>query len=306
MVEEQVTRGNVDNPFEKKHATFVYGTLKAGFGNADLLTGGSTFIGTALTKDPKWAMISYHGFPAVIPGKKNLIMGELYICDSMTLDELDVLECNGSLYAREKIEVVLTEDDTAWDAWVYVLCPHRIGKDDDPDKYIQPGVKQYQFSDDDETDVDCWEPEPPEPVVMGRAQPIEFTRIDDKKNAVIHYVDNNGEVLTSIATTHYRESRRRSDAFFIGPSPRNFSGMVSNDVALAAREAETRIRDARAYADLPGIDANRKQWAEAVLASLRAAGEDDFEGEEDIEIDVSAFATPNVVIRETLFVRDTH
>jgi len=264
------------NPFTQEHAIFAYGTLKQGFGNADLLDGGSTFIGTAITKDPKWAMISYHGFPAIIPDKKNLIMGELYICDSITLGELDVLEGNGSLYAREKIEVILTEDDTAWDAWVYVLCPFRLGEDDDPDKFVQPGVKQYQFSDDDATDVDSWEPEP---VEIGRPQPIEFTRINDEKNAVVHYIDNNGEMLTSVATTHYRGSRRNENAALRAAStlPPSGDGMVDAHVREWLRDTKE-------------IDAARKAWAEVVIASLKADGAEYDNEYEDIEVDVSEFA----------------
>lgn len=313
----------MENPFSQVHAVFVYGTLKAGYPNHDLLTGGSSYLGTAITKEPKWAMISFRGFPAVIPGKENFIMGELYLCDTMTLDELDVLEGNGSLYERREIEVTLTEDDTTWTAWVYTLCPFRLTESDDPDKFEQPGVVQYQFADDVEIPVDCWEPPA---VEIGRPQPIEFTRIVDDVRAVVHYVDDAGEVLTTISTSRYREPRSRSRVFTTA-STLPPAGMVADDVALAQREAENRIRDARTYASLKDIDANRKQWAEAVLASLKAAGEDAEEildnEEESIDIDVSSFAEedehltacssmaderpigPHVLVRETVFVRDT-
>lgn len=147
------------NPMTQDQAVFVYGTLMSSGANNMFLSGeDSTFIGSAYTTDPKWAMVSFFKFPGVIADKKNHIWGELYICSRLVLDQLDILEANGSLFKREQVAVTLTDDDTPWNAWMYVVLPDRLKHQDNPDTHSQPGVSQYAFSDDNETPVDHWEP----------------------------------------------------------------------------------------------------------------------------------------------------
>lgn len=205
----------MENPFTQDIPVFVYGTLKADGSNHNLISGkhaGASFIGSAITSEAKWAMVSFFKYPGVRGDKKNRIWGELYMVDKICLEEIDTLENNGKLFQREKIKVTLTEDDSEWDAWMYVMLPNKLGPQDDPDKFDQPGVSQYDYSDDDDTSVDHWEPAPAaastgeteievdlsELEVDPRA-PRRFRKVVDREKMKVYYVTSQeGEVVQTL------------------------------------------------------------------------------------------------------------
>ena len=93
------------------HLVFVYGSLKRGFGNHDVL-GGSPLIARTRTVGRCFNMISLGAFPAVLNSGDYDIEGELYEVDNYTLEALDMLEGEGSLYRRQKVG--LASGHTAW------------------------------------------------------------------------------------------------------------------------------------------------------------------------------------------------
>jgi gamma-glutamylaminecyclotransferase len=101
----------------KRFLVFVYGTLKKGFYNHDVIRSENTeFLGRACTL-PEYDMVSLGGFPGVVKDGKYKIEGEIYSVDSDTLRLLDHLESNGRLYNREEIEL-----DTQKElVWIYIL-----------------------------------------------------------------------------------------------------------------------------------------------------------------------------------------
>lgn len=95
---------------------FVYGTLKRGFGNHDLLSE-SRFLGKAVTKD-KYALYE-SGIPFVFKYQPvSRIKGEVYEVSNDTLTNIDALEGHPYWYRREKVPVIL-EDGREMEAWIY-------------------------------------------------------------------------------------------------------------------------------------------------------------------------------------------
>jgi gamma-glutamylaminecyclotransferase len=122
------------------HRVFVYGSLKRGRYNNDLLRE-SRFIGERNTHDETWIMRSLGGFPGVVKEHHGAlsasICGELYEVDDNTLARLDRLEGNGHFYNRELVRL----RDESEPAWMYVLINHHsFGRDMQPlyegDNYI--------------------------------------------------------------------------------------------------------------------------------------------------------------------------
>lgn len=105
-----------------EHYIFVYGSLKAGFGNHRFLTD-SEFIGSFKTLDRDFIMVSLGSFPAVCFDKHEggcQIEGEVYRVDDETLADLDRLEGNGSLYTRKLVPIEgMTENNGQ--AWIYLF-----------------------------------------------------------------------------------------------------------------------------------------------------------------------------------------
>ena len=81
---------------------FVYGTLKKGFGNHQLLEQ-SDFLARAFITRTK--LLNLGAFPAVIVGGRKEVEGELYEVNSKTLERLDRLEGHPSFYERRKVLV---------------------------------------------------------------------------------------------------------------------------------------------------------------------------------------------------------
>lgn len=89
---------------------FVYGTLKAGYGNNRLLKD-SEFLGVAVTKD-KFGMIGY-GYPMAAArglGDQRRIVGEVYRVTDKVLADLDRLEWKGRLYDRVGTDVMIGDE----------------------------------------------------------------------------------------------------------------------------------------------------------------------------------------------------
>ena len=88
---------------------FVYGTLKRGERNHDLLRT-AEFVGPAFT-EPRFRLIDCGPYPAMIEhfDEPLVISGEVYRIDDGVLLELDKLEDEGRLYRRKVVEVSLID-----------------------------------------------------------------------------------------------------------------------------------------------------------------------------------------------------
>lgn len=85
------------------HSVFVYGTLKAGYGNHQLLTeGGAEYLGKAEAPG-----CVYGPFPFAKPSDnpEDWIKGELYLVNSRTLRRLDRLEGHPHSYTRTEAKL---------------------------------------------------------------------------------------------------------------------------------------------------------------------------------------------------------
>jgi len=83
------------------HRVFVYGSLKKGFGNHDLISN-QNLEGADSVKGA-FKMISLGGFPGVLGGErfdKSRISVESYLVDDNSLQDLDRLESEGDFYHR--------------------------------------------------------------------------------------------------------------------------------------------------------------------------------------------------------------
>jgi len=100
---------------------FVYGTLKRGYGNNQLLST-AEFIGSGQTAMPMLKLNA--GFPvAMLPQAPwnylaAPIKGEVYEVDEVTLARLDRLESEGSMYLRMQTTIRMT-DGTVIEADMY-------------------------------------------------------------------------------------------------------------------------------------------------------------------------------------------
>ena len=104
------------------HKVFVYGSLKRGYGNNNFLSD-SKFVGEDVTKDNNYNLFSFGGFPGVIKGGGEKVLGELWEVDDDTLGHLDSLEGNGSFYQREIVPLESGEE-----AYMYIT----MGGEDNP------------------------------------------------------------------------------------------------------------------------------------------------------------------------------
>lgn len=116
-------RTNMENNFDYDindkayHKVFVYGTLKHGFHNHDVMSG--RFLELATTAST-FDMRTNGSYPTVTEDPNgHKIRGEVYICDGETMADLDRLEGNGSLYTRH-VRGVTSEDGYTFPAWIYI------------------------------------------------------------------------------------------------------------------------------------------------------------------------------------------
>ncbi|MDY0002190.1 MAG: gamma-glutamylcyclotransferase family protein [Polyangia bacterium] len=92
----------------------VYGTLLRGEPNHRLLAH-ADFVGQART-EPAFELVSLGPFPAMVPGGKTAVVGEVYEVDQATLEAIDRLEGHPRFYQRHPVRL---EDGTV--AQTYLL-----------------------------------------------------------------------------------------------------------------------------------------------------------------------------------------
>ncbi|ADI74450.1 AIG2 family protein [Methanohalobium evestigatum Z-7303] len=80
---------------------FVYGTLKSGCVNSNLLND-ADFISSASTID-KYTMLDFGIFPGVVEGNTSKIYGEVYDVDFNTLVSIDEFE--GVWFCRDEVRL---------------------------------------------------------------------------------------------------------------------------------------------------------------------------------------------------------
>lgn len=95
---------------------FVYGTLLRGEGNHDYYLQGNRCKGKATVSG--YEMYNIGAYPGIVPGARS-IPGEVYEVDYETLQNLDDLEGEGSLYIRKSVPVKMSTGESAF-AWIYV------------------------------------------------------------------------------------------------------------------------------------------------------------------------------------------
>jgi gamma-glutamylcyclotransferase (GGCT)/AIG2-like uncharacterized protein YtfP len=92
---------------------FVYGSLKRGFSNHQLMKS-SKFICETYTKK-RYAMVDLHAFPGILKDRDvSNIHGEVYDVDDHTLEQLDIFE--GKWYERGIVEL-----NSGFSAQIYFL-----------------------------------------------------------------------------------------------------------------------------------------------------------------------------------------
>lgn len=105
-----------------KHLVFTYGTLKQGFHNHHCLQGAILKASAIKTKYPNYSMVALFSRSQVgklAPGVQkreigSFIEGEIYEVSPSMLENLDILEENGSRYQRD-----LTTISNGTEAWLY-------------------------------------------------------------------------------------------------------------------------------------------------------------------------------------------
>jgi len=107
---------------------FVYGTLKRGKGNHDILGKSLLVDAKALTLD-NYTLYNL-GCPGAVRNPKGKpVLGELYeVYDLLTIDRLDALEGNGHFYTRYKRPIKANwANNNKIDAWIYELPDTKWG-----------------------------------------------------------------------------------------------------------------------------------------------------------------------------------
>lgn len=127
------------------HQVFVYGTLKLGYGNNQLLQG-STFVGQARTLKPFW-MLSTGGFPVVFDDKRIYpVSGELWEVTEQTLLRLDRLEGHPTWYCRKETLVDIADTGIHDTGWMYIGVPRAWPNREKLDKVGINSEGQYAWS----------------------------------------------------------------------------------------------------------------------------------------------------------------
>ena len=99
---------------------FVYGTLKQGHRNHDLLFGAES-LGLGVTEG-KYKLYDLGGFPAAVPSSEGQpVLGEVYQSENpAVVKAMDFLESNGSFYTRSEKQILL-DSGLSLSCWVYEL-----------------------------------------------------------------------------------------------------------------------------------------------------------------------------------------
>lgn len=108
-----------------KNYVFVYGTLRRGYWNHDLL-GLSSFLGEAKTVRKGWLYVP-NSIPFLNFDKNGeQVVGELYAVDDETLKDLDSLEGHPDFYRREVEEIEIDGGTLSANIYVY---PHDLSNE---------------------------------------------------------------------------------------------------------------------------------------------------------------------------------
>lgn len=94
------------------HKVFVYGTLKKGCSNHQLMNG-SHFVRHVRTK-PMYNLFNLGAYPGLQKGGLARIAGEIYEVNDSTLDRLDWFEGHPHLFERLPIEAEDYEGEVLW------------------------------------------------------------------------------------------------------------------------------------------------------------------------------------------------
>jgi len=100
---------------------FVYGTLMRGKGNYRRFFQGNPevkFVDEGVAEGLALYNVTKH-YPGAVPEKGAFTKGEVFIVSRNVLRKLDLLEDEGDLYIRRKIQVRLKSGTTV-EAWVYL------------------------------------------------------------------------------------------------------------------------------------------------------------------------------------------
>ncbi len=92
---------------------FVYGSLRRG-GEFHGALAGTEWLGDWVTPT-EWYMWDYDGYPALTPGGRTAVVGEVYRITESVLARLDEIEEYPERYLRSQIETPFGQ------AWVYVV-----------------------------------------------------------------------------------------------------------------------------------------------------------------------------------------
>ncbi len=98
---------------------FVYGTLMRGEPNHRLLAG-ADYLGRART-EPAFELVDLGAFPAMVPGGRTAVSGEVYAVDDPTLAALDRLEGHPRFYRRRAVRL-----DDGTDVLAYLLEARQV------------------------------------------------------------------------------------------------------------------------------------------------------------------------------------
>lgn len=82
---------------------FVYGTLLHGNSNHENYLSGAKYMGEAVL--PGYALYNLGGYPGIKTKKGDLVKGEVYTVDRETLNRINHLENEGTLYSLEEVSV---------------------------------------------------------------------------------------------------------------------------------------------------------------------------------------------------------
>lgn len=140
-------------------AVFVYGTLMQGHGNHRLLAQHDPTMQPARLDG--YALYQVASFPGIIPEESAAVRGEFYEISQDTLDALDRLEGEGSLYLRKEVTVTLEKNGSQARAYTYIwnggVDPKtRISFADQPWKKAQPVMQQGKLKGTEQVWYACY------------------------------------------------------------------------------------------------------------------------------------------------------
>ncbi|MFO8031783.1 MAG: gamma-glutamylcyclotransferase family protein [Desulfohalobiaceae bacterium] len=111
-----------DQHSDPKTLLFVYGTLRQGCSNHQLLQN-ARYVGKGHSR--RRYSLYVDDFPYVLKdGETSTIQGEVYEVDLQTWHEVDILEGHPHWYCREREEILLDSGETVL-AWMYFFPESR-------------------------------------------------------------------------------------------------------------------------------------------------------------------------------------